>query len=325
MLPSSVSVEDGPDGPCLFSSFAALPSNRTALELVTAFAAGRVPLAFVQGPAGWGKTHLLRLAARAVGGRLGTPVRLISSLSISKPVSSIEREGALIVDDLHLAAGQPRVRQHLLMTLERRARARRPTLCACLTGGCGAPRRLLPLPREWRHATLEEPSPEERVEVLNALGRTAGVSLSEAAARLICRLVRGDGRSLYGAITRLRVAAGQDLSGICPLRVAGLLNPYLQDERGIDLRDIVEDAVSRSLGSRLRRSEPEIPRTLAVYVMRRVMGLAERSVAAYYGLPPARVFRIERRAEQALGRGERTLRDGLERVVCHIERRLDEF
>ena len=313
--------EEASLGESRFLRFASLGSNQAALQLARDFARGAVPFGLIGGASGWGKSHLLSAAAEAVG--KDSNVQLVSSIELGK-VQNLTKADVLIVDDIHLAQNQQKANQRLTMELERRVRAKRPTLCSGDTRNSGFLRRIIPVQRRWHYALVEVPSFEERLTILKKIAEAEQIQLGGETAGLICSLVIGDGRSLVGALTRLRVAVGTDLRAFPPIRIAGALCPLLPEDDSFDICAIVVDCVSQGLSLRLKRERPNITKMVSVQILRVQGRLPEPYVADYFGLTNGDAFRLQKEAEQSLNSDDRPLTVGYERSMSLISRRLRE-
>lgn len=315
------SNERANNGGSRFMRFASLGSNQAALQLARDFARGAVPFGLIGGAPGWGKSHLLGAAAESF--RNEASVQMVSSIEIGK-VQTLAKADVLIVDDLHLAQGQQKTIQRLNMELERRVRSKRPTLCSGDTSKSSFLRRVIPAQRRWQYALVEAPSFEEKLCIVHKMAEAEEIKLGDESAKLICNLVNGDGRSLLGALTRLRVAIGSDLRPHLPIRIAGALCPLLPEDDSFDLRAIVVDCVSQGLSLRLKRERPNISKMVSVQILRVQGRLPEPYVAEYFGLSNGDAFRMQKEAEQSLKSGDRPLTVGYERSMSLISRRLKE-
>lgn len=261
-----------------FESFEQVDSNREAYKQALAFVEGRVRNLVIHGSRGWGKSHL----TQSIGNVVGLPVVDVREKSLCRlPDTTI-----LLVDDADGCRTQPKRCQEIRLELERRVRGRKRTLVV-LTGTERVIRSFLPSPRSWKTARLGEPSVAERAAIVRRMCANEGLELSFTSVELVARLVRGNGHSLSGALARLRVGAEGQAARLHPLRVAGLLHPYLLDGCDYDIRDVVLDQVSRSAGGDVRRHAE-----LAVFTLAEVAGLSEVCVAAYFGMRPVDVYRV---------------------------------
>jgi len=258
--------------------FEHVTSNSEACRQALAFLGGSVRNAAIFGAQGWGKSHILRAAGSALG---------VDVLDIrEKRPNRLPDAPVLVLDDVDACEAQPKRRQEIRLELEWRLRSRKRTLVV-LSGTDRTARSFLPSPRSWKLVRLNDPSDAERLAIVRRMCSNEGLELSCTSVELVSRLVRGDGHSLFGALRRLRAGADGHSASLHPLRVAGLLHPYLLDNSECDLRDIVLDQVARSSGTDARRHTE-----LAVFALAEVAGLSEGSVASYFGIRPGDVYRI---------------------------------
>ena len=300
-------------------SFAALPSNLSALKSVLGFSQRRCLFVVIQGASGWGKSHLLRAAAQMSKANGSGCVQLASWEDLVSGRGSVDRAGVLLLDDIHLAASGPKSRQVLQMELERRLRAKRATMCAIGGSADKQVRRILPFARLWNVETIGEPTCEERKAIVQQISANAGLNLPPSSAELIARLVQGDGHSLLGALMRLKLAGARekDFGQMHPVRIAGLLHPYLVDHCDYDIRDIVLDSVTQSVGKGAKHTDRDAARltAIAIYALGEVAGISEESIATYFGMTQADVYRLCHDVAKRLKVPDLALRSQLERVL----------
>lgn len=295
--------------------FAVLPSNIEAARLAGRLLRGECRFALIVGPGGTGKSHLLE----AVAARAGVAaVRAADLVHAKQPASN----GLLVVDDLEAIAGQSKAAIQARILVERRVRARRPIIAAGAAAGRAPITKFVPFSRVWRVASIEPPSGDERVALLNEMCANLGIALPPGAARLTSRTVTGDGRTLRGALTRLRVAAREELATASLVNIAGWLFPYAQASGGYDLRDIVFDAVCLAGGSGSRRLTCTELQSLAAYLLRVHAELPEGAIAEYFGASGGEVFRCVERVRKRLRTGEKSMTAAARRAMAFIQERL---
>jgi chromosomal replication initiation ATPase DnaA len=186
----------GASQPELFESFEQVESNREACKQANAFVDGRVRNLAIHGARGWGKSHLTQSIANAIG----LPVVDVREKSLCRlPDSSI-----LLIDDADACKNRPKRCQEIRLELERRVKSRRRTLVV-LNGNERTARAFLPSPRSWKNVRMDEPSDAERAAIVRRMCANEGLELSQTSVGLVARLVRGDGHSLSGALSRLKV------------------------------------------------------------------------------------------------------------------------
>ncbi len=290
-------TEEGTRGPRLsevlfdrprpgFSAFAPLPSNVEASEAALRFSAGHEPFVALVGPSGWGKTHLLGAAAMRMA--KGTPpVRLASVGEYLRSGGALDLPGALLLDDCQEVLDKPKMRLMLRLLLERRVRAGRPTMLAfTLPRPTRALQSLLPLERTWNTTVLEAPAAEERALLIEQMALAEGLTLSPRLVRIIARSMYGNGRTLSGALKRLRLSGATWLDACSTLRACGLLDPFFADSPGWDLKGQIARLAERNR----TRFGRVLPSDLAIYAMLRVAGLGEADVARAESVEPGAAY-----------------------------------
>ncbi len=111
-----------------FDRFAVLPSNLNAVESALLFSTEISPLVLIAGPSGWGKTHLLQIAAEQCEKAVGRRVAPVAASAFLLRGGRWDHPGPLMLDDVQVCLKQSRERQLLRSALEVRVRLRRPTL-----------------------------------------------------------------------------------------------------------------------------------------------------------------------------------------------------
>ncbi len=284
-------------------SFAALPSNVHAVESALLFANGLQPFVSIVGPSGWGKTHLLDAAAEqcAAGIRAArTPIHCATSWSAEPHHASCVEP--LILDNVQDALSKPRRRIQLRIALERRMRAGWPTLLAVTADACD--RRLratLPSVREWILAEISPPTTSERILVVGQIAESERLVLGDSLRRILATRLQGNGRTIVGALKRLKLHGADWTSPQAVLRACGVLNPFFAANANWDLREHLYE-VANGLSSEelagFRASD------LAVYGMLRVALLSEADVARFFKSEPAQVYLLASKVEQSLVESE---------------------
>lgn len=287
-----------------FGSLAVLPSNVGAVETGLHFGIGLNSFAAIVGPSGWGKTHILECVSEKLSAQHKPTPMVMSATEWLEGPAHVDPTLPLLLDDVQEIAGRPRSRIQLRLALERRVRSGRPTLLAFT-----APKRtrhlnsILPSAKDWMVGTISEPAPSERMLIIAQLAEAQGLSLSASLTRVIAHKMRGNGRTLLGALRRLRLHGSlwNDVSGT--LKACGLLEPFFADSGSWDLRGHII-SVSKSFNS----AQYGVPiADLVAYTMLREAALCEVDVARTLKIEPgeayARSARFEkhhRASEQAL-------------------------
>lgn len=252
------------------------------------FSAGLCPFVALVGPTGWGKTHLLDAVAGTLRANDSEVVRVHAASdwlgNANRPETRV-----LLLDDVTDVLSRPRARQQLRIVLERRARAGKPTMLALTAPSITRSiRSALPCPREWTLAPIESPTPDERETVVRHVASCTGLKLSETIIRLIAARAAANGRSITGALQRLKLVDRRWVGAHAVLRACGILQPHLSDATGWDLRDHVNDVLGREWAS--QPHSPTRTNRVGVYLMLHAMGLSEDEVARYYRLQPGEAY-----------------------------------
>ncbi len=282
-----------------FGSLAPLPSNVEAIEAGLRFSAGLNTHVALTGPSGWGKTHLLEAITYRLTHELGTPVeRLSASAVVDNPLKG-ETPGPIILDDVQEILGRPRPQLALRLNLERRVRAGRATILAFTVP---KPNRqlkgFLPNYRDWTVCTMAEPQAAERILLLNHMSAAEGLQLSPSLVKVIAHSMCGNGRTVAGALKRLRLSGSSWLDSRATIRACGLLDPFFADSPDWDLKLKVLKVAENN-----RSAFPKATVTdLALVVMLHEAGLAEADVARCLGISPADAYlRAARYQQQSAG------------------------
>ncbi len=269
-----------------FASFAPLPSNVEAVEAALRFSAGHEPLVALVGPSGWGKSHLLGATATRVM-RCAPPLRIASVEEHLRGGGPVDVGGPLLLDDCQEVLAKPKLRLTLRLLLERRARAGRPTMLAfTLPRPSRALAGLLPQERSWLVSTLHAPAAQERATLIEQMATAEGLALSPRLVKIIAGRMHGNGRTLSGALKRLRLAGASWMDAASVLRACGLLDPFFADNPGWDLKSGVVRLAERS---RVRFGRV-LPTDLAIYSLLHVACLGEADVARALGVEPSAAY-----------------------------------
>jgi len=270
-----------------FSSLASLPSNVEAIEAGLLFATGLTGFVAIIGPTGWGKSHLLGVvSSRLRKDERDAPAPLLASEAVANS-SLLETPRPLILDDVQDLMNKPRLRMLLTMGLERRMRQGRRTMLAfTLPKPTRAMRALLPGPRDWKIAVMGAAEPAERVLLVNQLSATEGLMLSPRLVRVMATQMHGNGRTLAGALKRLRVSGTDWLDSCATVRACGVLAPFFSDNSEWDLehRILKVAEIHRNRFPRVNAND------LALHVMLHIASLNEAQVARSANLEPADVY-----------------------------------
>lgn len=277
------------------TQFTALPSNSRAIKLADHFVREIHPFAAVVGPSGWGKSELLQSVSCSLSELLGVDVPVISALAWAKSKEKARSGEFLLLDDLQDVFRHPRIKHQLKLKLRQRARFKRPTFVTMvgqshelITQG------IFSCPQSWRIESIHEPTCPEREFIVKQIAEAEKIRLSPQLTHLLAAHMNGNGRSIRGALLRLRLVK-TDWTSLNDLGTAsGILMPYLIGENGWDIRDIVRDSVSlvcsQSGSGQLTETE------ICAYILRNDIQLREDEVATFLRVTPGQVYRQVQKA-----------------------------
>ncbi|MBI1756001.1 MAG: hypothetical protein HYR64_02725 [Fimbriimonas ginsengisoli] len=279
-----------------FGTLAALPSNVQTIESALLFSTGHLQFLAIVGPSGWGKTHLLEAVAARVRRDLGVGPTVESAMEWVCAGGKAETPGPLILDNVQDLLDGPRTRMTLRVILERRLRAARPTLLAFTAAKPTRPvRHLLPNLREWMLATMPAPDPTERALVIDRIATGEGLRLSPVLVRLMATRMKGNGRTLAGALKRLRLQGVDWMDDFQVLRACGTLDPFFADSSDWDLVEAVVRTLDRAIAP-----NADLDRGgLALHLLLHGAALNESHVARRFGIEPAKAYAAAARFERA--------------------------
>lgn len=284
-----------------FASLAALPSNVEAVEASLLFSAGLNPFVALVGPSGWGKSHLLEAVSFRLASERETPIEPVSALAYLANGPRPDPSGPLLIDDAQEALSKPKYRMLLRVELERRVRAGRSTMLAFtmpkITRNLRA---FLPSGRDWSVSGIEVPEPPERMLLLNQMSSAEGLALSPSLVRIIAMQMYGNGRTLAGALKRLRLSSLTWLDSRATLRACGLLDPFFADNSSWDLKHKI---LRIAEAGRVQFGQVSVV-DLAVYTMLREACLSEIDVARAMNMEPADVYLRASRFQKEMERNE---------------------
>ncbi|CAN5611229.1 hypothetical protein BH11ARM2_BH11ARM2_32420 [soil metagenome] len=268
-----------------FSSLASFESNVDAIDAGLRFAIGRLDYIAVVGPSGWGKTHLLDAIARRL--RHSGVGEATEILSVCDDLNSLDTPSPVLLDDVQEVLARPRLRQTLTVALERRVRGGKPTALSFTLPKATRPlSAFLPSLRIWEIATMGEPVGGEREKLLLQMAAREELAFSPALSRILARHMHGDGRTLSGALKRLRLSGTQWLDAPSTLRAVGTLDPFFADNSAWDLKDRVFRA-AETAHSRFGRV---IAADLALYTLLHEANMNEIDVARAARITPADAY-----------------------------------
>lgn len=274
------------EGNTAFSSIVCMPSNVEAIDGCLLFGAGLESFVAITSPSGWGKTHMLKIAANRVSHFTSSPVR-VRRVQDFLANGARSMAGPVIIDDCHEAISRQRLRLDFLLAIERRVRSGRPTLLA-FAEGRGIPKltKVLPNSREWLMASIKVPAPQERTVLVHRLAAQSGLSLSNALVSILANELKGNCNTLLGALQILRISGVEWVQPKSTLRACGLLQPFLADNPGWDLCYRV-----RRLSEQSRALFPRVLSTdLAIVALLHEAELPESKVADAFEMGPGEVY-----------------------------------
>lgn len=278
-------------------TFAALPSNIGAMEIAMRFASGSARFVGLFGPCGWGKSHLLQAVLETMEQNHLAPL-MMSALQWTELPNRNSIRNPILLDETQELMLHPRSKHIWRQSIEHRLRTGRRTLIAWTSDWCFGPtNQLLPPSREWVIAQLDSPGIDEKVLVVLQMAAAKDVRISQAIAQLIARHVNGNGRSVNGAIQRLRLVSKDWTQPQDLLKACGIIRPYILGHDGWDPRDQVLDAVCRTLGL----SERDLSvQEVSCYFMTKEMELAELEVAESLKVTPGTVYKMSNSIQSQL-------------------------
>jgi chromosomal replication initiator protein len=322
-----------------FASFVVGRANAAAVAAARARIDGdRTPLA-IHGPSGVGKTHLLHAMLHELEDS-GTPsaclpaARFVASMVAAygaKAVSSfwadLAQLGALLLDDLHSLAGQDAVQEQLMEGLSQWVEAGRLLVLTCDRPPHELPGLTGRLPERFVDGVvvpIEPADPALRLAILQRKAHAQGVSLDAPLALRLASQIGGNVRRLEGALTTLVAHArllgrriDQPLADeVLPeLRVA--LPGPVSVERIVEETAVAFGAAARAVLGRSRRPGLVLPRQVAMYLARRILGRPFAELSRAFSRDHTTVIHAWRSIAGRLETDER-----LAALVGRIERRL---
>lgn len=278
-----------------FGSLAGIPSNVEAVEAALTFAGGDSPFAALIGPSGWGKTHLMQAVASHVSREEKRIVPIHNAVEWMSSLSGSELEQPLLLDNVQDALVRPKVRQNMRAALERRVRLNLPTMLSFTASRPTRPlKSLLPSCQDWVVANIKAPDPRERLVVIAQISTAEGVAISQGLARLLAYKMKGNGRTLVGALKRLRLYGPVWLDSRMTLKACGLLDPFFADNSAWDLKE----QIHRIAQSPEFRKGPASAMDMALFTMLREACLSEADIARFVGIGPSEVYQRSARFEE---------------------------
>jgi chromosomal replication initiator protein len=199
--------------------FLVLSENAVARQGVLDLVAGNVPLLFLAGPTGTGKSHLLNeLVDRWQASHPRTTVlnydavryseefaKAVADKKIAQFQQKTRKADLFVLDDAHLLATKPETQQQLIATLDDLRETCRFAFAAQAPPGqlAGCERRLV---NRWRGgllATLRRPGPDSRISLVRHFAAQREVTLPEDLIEAIGRELSATPREIYATLVRL--------------------------------------------------------------------------------------------------------------------------
>jgi len=310
-----------------FSTFLASPANSGAHARIHSFAseakASVAGLAFY-GPAGAGKTHLLRaLAAERVRldphatvlYRCAEQLSLDLVSAISTQALSSFREGLLaasmlLLDDVHALYGREATQEELLRCLDLLEERGIPVAIALLKPPERSPGLIEPLRARlvrFESIELRPPEWETRVAIVLERARRWGVEAKPAVAALLASRLRGNLARLDVVLTRLMTqsSCGRDLEDL------ELVKHMLSHTADPPIRVTPEDVLNavaqqfnvrpRDFRSTSRSPRVTTPRQIAMYLVRRHCGLSYPEIGRRFARHHTTALHSDRIVQAQLG------------------------
>jgi hypothetical protein len=154
----------------------------------------------------------------------------------------------------------------------------------------------LPMSREWKIVTLQAAEPAERVLLIHQMALGEDLTLSPQLSKLMADHMPGNGRTISGALKRLRLSGKTWSDTSSALRALGVLDPFFSDNSAWDLKlKIVK--VAEAHGSHF--STISVP-DLTLFLMLHEAGLAEIDIARSVGVEPSDVYTRANRFKASL-------------------------
>ncbi len=293
-----------------FERFVVGPSNQFAAAAAEAVAdrPGKAynPL-FIYGGAGLGKTHLLHAIAHRVVENHGddhTIVYMTTEQFVNELINCIRNKkvddfrsamrdaDVLLLDDIQFIAGKERTQEeffHTFNTLQSAGRQvvftsdRRPADIP------GLEDRLRSRFIQGLLADIQPPDLETRCAILREKARAAGLELPEDVVLFIARRVQRNVRELEGCLNRAVAYSQLTNQRITTTLVRTALSELLPEEHQATPGDIIRFVAHHygvrvnDLKGRSSRRSIALPRQVAMYLIREILGLSFPEIGKVFG------------------------------------------
>jgi len=319
-----------------FDTFVVGDSNRDACAAAHTLLAARDPAPlFLYGPSGVGKTHLLHAVfqARDAAGNPAaclSAAELVSAMVSAYEVGAHERFwrdlaplGALLLDDIHSIEGREVIQERLLDGLTGWAEARRLLVLTSDRVAADMPALALRLQQRVQGsvvAVIERPEPALRVAILQQKARARGVVLEPRLAARVATAFGDNVRRLEGALNRLLGHArlsGRPIDEALAVEVLSELRP--RPPSPLTVEDVLAATAesfrttARRLRGRKRSAALLLPRRVAMYLARELLGWTFAELGAVFGCDHTTVMQAWR-VVAARRQTDRALAATLERI-----------
>ncbi|HZZ80927.1 MAG TPA: helix-turn-helix domain-containing protein [Gemmataceae bacterium] len=282
----------------VLGQFLLLPENRSALtacrELLFALTDGSEdfpsPL-YVHGPAGSGKSHLMRMLANELTA-VGRSVHRLAAHDLAD--AELDREtDLLIIEDLqHLPT---RATPTLIALLDERSAAGLATVVTALVGpanlkhrGTTMPTRLTSRLAAGLVVAVEPMQRDSRRRFLDALAQQARLTVANDVLDWLAEQLTGGGRQIEGAVRQLKSLQGMQAR---PLRLAEVRGHFRTqiEAAALTMKRIAEhvcgyyQVAPKHLLSARRSREVLLPRQISMYLARQLTPLSLVQIGKYFG------------------------------------------
>lgn len=273
-----------------------------AVQQVLAGGPGTPALAYVAGPAGTGKSHLVE---QFVAAAVGKHARCVTASVFAAELAEASVEQLLpefqeqyrkldlfVCEDVQVLSGRRKSQQQLLAVLDSvLAQNGLVVVTASRLPGRldGFEPRLISRFRGGVIASIRRPGPDSRRRLLEHFANRGNIPLSDKNLRALVQQIQGSPRELRAAVDQLEAVAqigGEPIDD-------SLVQQTVGDSAiggGLYGLSTVARAVARQFGitvNRLRKRSRErgvvLPRQCAMYLARELTGETCRQVAAYFG------------------------------------------
>lgn len=174
-------------------------------------------------------------------------------------------------------------------------------------------RTYLPNSKDWVVAHVPAPDLTERFLVVDQMARAESLKLGRSLVKVLADRVKGNGRTISGALKRLKLHGKNWMDDAQTLNAVGILDPFFEDCADWDLAE----HVLRTAESPEFRVPKINQRDLAVHTLLKVAELPEAKVARTFGVQPAEAFYTANRfAEQIAASTE--AREAAQRFVGQV-------